>query len=142
MTKKINTYGDLLRQEEQLEELLKAQKELLVYDLREIKEHLKPASAALSFISKVTTREKGSFLVNESANKLIDLVVKKLILGKAGWLTRLTVPFLIKNYSSHFIADHKDDWTEKLFSWFSHKNGKGKAAPQEYEAETGGMINK
>ncbi|NOT51278.1 MAG: hypothetical protein HOP10_08380 [Chitinophagaceae bacterium] len=138
MTKKISTYGDLLRQEEQLEELLKAQKELLVYDLREIKEQLKPASAALSFISKITTRDKSNFLLNAGGNKLIDLVVKKLILGKAGWLTRLAVPFFLKNYSSHFIADHKDDWTEKLFSWFGQKNGKGKAAPQEYGAEAGG----
>lgn len=134
MIKKINTYEDLLRREEQLEELLKAQKELLVNDLKEIKEQLKPASAALSFISKVTTREKGSFLLNEGANKLIDIVVKKIILGKAGWLARLTVPFFIKNYSSHFIADHKDGWTEKIFSWFSQKNGK--ADPQTKETET------
>ena len=129
MTNKITSYQDLLRHEEQLELLLKAQKELLVEDFRQLKEEMKPAKAALSFFSRVTTREKGNFFIGEGINKLVDLVVKKLILAKAGWLTRLTVPFLIKNYSSHVIADHKDQWIQKLFSWLGHKNGNGKAEP-------------
>src|SRR5687767_13784308 len=129
MNNKIRTYQDLVRQEEQLEELLKAQKELLAQDFRELKEGLKPATAALSMLSKITTREKGSFLLNQGANSLIDLVVKKIILAKAGWLTRLTVPFFIKNVSSHVIADKKEKWMDKLFSWIRHKNGNGKAAP-------------
>lgn len=137
MTKKINNYNDLLLREKQLEELLKAQKELLVLDLQQLKEEIKPATAAISFVSKITTRDKSNFFLNAGANKLIDLVVKKLVLGKAGWLTRLTVPFFIKNYSSHIIADHKEEWLEKLFTWTSHKNGKenGKAAPQTPERE-------
>jgi len=134
---KINTYQDLLRHEEQLEELLKAQKELLVEDFHQLKEEMKPAQAALSFISKITTREKGNFFIGQGMNKLIDLVVKKLVLAKAGWLTRLTVPFFIKNYSSHIIASHKDQWIEKLFSWLGHTNGNGKAeAARAYEKET------
>lgn len=135
MTKKINTYGELLHREEQLEELLKAQKELLALDLQELKETLQPAAAAVSFVSKLTTRDKSNFLLNTGIDKLIDLVVKKLILGKAGWLTRLTVPFFLKNYSSHFIADHKDEWLEKLFAWTGDKNGNGKAAPEAVETE-------
>lgn len=137
MTNKIRTYQDLLRHEEQLEELLKAQKELLVLDLRELKEEIRPATAALSFISKITTRDKSNFLLNAGVNKLVDLVVKKLILGKAGWLTRLAVPFFLKNYSSHFVADHKEEWLDKLFSWVSYKNGKDQEVSQEQEAETG-----
>ena len=129
---KIVTYNDLLRQEEQLDALLKAQRELLQYDVQQLKKSLEPAKAALSLISKVTTREKGNLLLTETANSLIDLVVKRIILNKAGWLTRLTVPFFVKNMSSHYISDHKNQWFKKIFSWFTHKNGNGHAAPEDH----------
>ncbi len=137
MTKKINNYEDLLRHEEQLEELLKAQKELLVADFQQLKEDLKPARAALSLVSKITTRDKSNFFLDMGANKLIDVVVKKFLLRNAGWLTRLTVPFFLKNVSSHVIADHKEGWMQKLFSWISRKNGNGKAAPKTYQESEG-----
>lgn len=129
MTNKIKTYQDLLQYEAKLEMLLKAQKELLAQDIELLHEEIKPATNALSFISRVTTSDNGNFFLNQRANKLIDFIVKKLILGKAGWLTRLTIPFFLKNYSSHFIAEHKGEFMAKLFSWIGHKNGKAKAAP-------------
>jgi hypothetical protein len=51
-------------------------------------------------------------------------LVKNFILSRAGWLTRLVVPFFLKNYSSHFLAEQKDKWIEKLKNWLGHKNGK------------------
>jgi len=130
MNKGIHTYDDLIREKQQLEVLLQAQKELIVYDLGQIKKELEPAATALNFLGRITTRDKSNLLLSEGANKVIDLVFKKLILARAGWLTRLTVPFLIKNYSSHFITENKQAWMKKLFSWVSHKNGKAKAAPE------------
>ena len=135
MNKAIRSYDDLLREEKQMEELLQAQKELLIYDLHQLKEELKPATTALTFFSRIVTRDKHNLLVNGGVNKIVDLVFRKLLLARAGWLTKLTVPFLIKNYSSHFIADHKDQFIERLFSWISHKNGNGKAAPEPQPKE-------
>src|SRR5258705_7385643 len=105
----IRSYDDLLQQEKQMEELLQAQKELLIYDINQLKEELRPATTALTFLSRVITRDKNNLLVNGGVNKIIDLVVRKLLLARAGWLTKLTVPFFLKNYSSHFIADHKGE---------------------------------
>jgi len=135
MNKAIRSYDDLLRQEKQMEELLQAQKELLMYDLDQLKEEFKPAATALTFFSRIITRDKNNLLVNGGVNKIIDLVFSKLLLARAGWLTKLTVPFFIKNYSSHFIAGHKDQFVERLFSWISHKNGNGKAAPEAQSKE-------
>ena len=135
MNKVIRTYDDLLREEKHLEELLQAQKELLIYDFNQLKEELRPATTALTFFSRIVTRDKNNLLVNGGVNEIIDLVVRKLLLSRAGWLTKLSVPFFIKNYSSHFIADHKDQLVEKLFSWISHKNGNGKAAPETHDKE-------
>jgi len=135
MNKVIRTYDDLLREEKQMEELLQAQKELLICDLNQLKEELRPATTALTFFSRIITRDKNNLLVNGGVSKIIDLVVRKLLLARAGWLTKLTVPFFLKNYSSHFIAEHKDQFVERLFSWISRKNGNGKVAPEAHNKE-------
>ncbi|HMK25625.1 MAG TPA: hypothetical protein VK483_06310 [Chitinophagaceae bacterium] len=135
MNKIIRTYDDLLSQEKQMEELLQAQKELLMSDLNQLKEELQPATTALTFFSRIITRDKHNLLVNGGIDRVIDLVFRKVLLARAGWLTKLTVPFFIKNYSSHFIADHKGQLVERLFSLFSHKNSNGKAAPEPHTKE-------
>jgi hypothetical protein len=55
---------------------------------------------------------------------VVDLVFKKMILGKAGWITRLTVPFLVKNFSSNKLAENKNTFLKKLRGWLGNKNGK------------------
>jgi hypothetical protein len=45
------------------------------------------------------------------------------------------VPFFLRNYSSHFIAEQKDKWIEKLKSWLGYKNGKEDRDEEEESAE-------
>ena len=125
MKRKIRSYDDLEREEELLEELLKAQKELVQLDILQLKAQLRPAQAALQIFSKITTADKHNPLLTQGANTAIDFVLKKVILARAGWITKLLVPLAVKNYSSHFIADHKQDIVQKIFSLFSgNKNGR------------------
>ena len=119
MKRKIRSYDDLEKEEELLEELLQAQKELVQLDIANLKAQLKPATAALQIFSKITSADKTNPLLTAGANTAIDLILKKFILGKAGWLTKMLVPMVVKNYSSHFIADHKQDFVQKIFSLFS-----------------------
>ena len=107
------------------EELLKAQKELVQLDILQLKAQLRPAQAGLQIFSKITTADKHNPLLTQGANTAIDFVLKKVILARAGWITKLLVPLAVKNYSSHFIADHKQDIVQKIFSLFSgNKNGR------------------
>ena len=135
MSKQIKSYQDLLKEKEQLELLLKAQKELIVADIYDLKNEFRPAIDAVSFLGKIATRDKSDILITGAANQLIDLVFKKLILARTGWLTRLVIPFFIKNYSSHFIGDHKKEWVRKLFSWIGHKNSNGHATSHSTKEE-------
>ncbi len=128
MSREIRTYKDLEREEQLLEGLLKAQKELVELDIEQLKRQLKPAHMALQFFNKITTAEKGNPLLAEGANNVIDFVLKKVVLARAGWMTKMLIPMFVKNYSSHFIADHKGDIVDKLFSLFGRKDGKTKAA--------------
>jgi hypothetical protein len=131
MTKRINSYQDLLDEKQRLQSLLQAQKEIIREDIREIKEDLAPVRSAFSIASKFITRDRHNWVLNAGANTVIDLVVKKLILGRAGWITKLVVPFLVKNYSSHVISEKKGTMFSKLFSWIGKKNANGKEETAE-----------
>jgi hypothetical protein len=124
MKRKIRSYEDLEKEEQLLEELLLNQKQLVQLDVQVLKEQLKPAHMALQFFNKITTVDKSNLLINEGANKVIDLVFNKFILARSGWITRFLVPIFLKNYSSHIIADNKTNLVEKVFSLFGRKNGR------------------
>ena len=133
MTKRIQTYQDLVNEKEHLEELLKVQKETLRQDLREIKEELKPLRSAVAFAGRLVTKDRTNTILNAGADTLINLVLKNVFLSRAGWFTRLVVPFLAKNYSSHFISVNKDSIVKKLFSWIGKKNSNGKEKLHDHQ---------
>jgi hypothetical protein len=126
MTKPIRTYDDLLEEKARLKLLLSAQKELVRQDINELKQELAPVKSAISMVCKIATRDNRNWLLSTAADTIIDMVVKKMVLSKAGWITKLIVPFFMKNFSSHVIADNKDKIVSKLFSWIGKKNANGK----------------
>jgi len=125
MTNTIRTYKDMQEEKKRLQELLVIQKQLIREDIEEIKESLKPVQSALSFAGKLVTRDRGNFILNAGANRIINLVLKNTILARAGWFAKLVVPFLAKNYSSHLISENKGALLSKLFSWIGKKNANG-----------------
>src|SRR5437763_13043202 len=85
-----------------------------------VKESLKPVSNVFSFLHKMATRDHTGPLANFGIDFGIDLLVRKIILSKAGWFTKILVPFVIKNYSSHIISDEqKAKLTEKIQNIFN-----------------------
>jgi hypothetical protein len=124
MSKRFNSYDDLVKEKQQLEVLLQVQKQVIRYDVEEIKLKLQPVKETLEFVKKITTRDRTNLLLDLGSDIAITTFVRNFILSKAGWVTRLVIPFFLKNYSSHFIAEQKDKWFEKLKGWLGHKNGK------------------
>jgi hypothetical protein len=124
MTKSIRSYEDLLKEKERLEELVDAQRTLIYADVQALKSQLQPLKNAVEFIRKITTKDKTALLLSIGSDIVINSVVKRFILSRAGWFVRNVVPFFLKNYSSHFLAEQKDKWIEKLRAWLGHKNGK------------------
>src|SRR6478672_1938423 len=119
MTKQINTYQDLLDEKKRLEDLLKVQKAAIREDIRQMGEELQPVRSALTVAGKFFTRDNQNLLLNASANTLIDILIKRFVLSKTGWVTRLVIPFLMKNFSSHLISEKKNTLLRKLFAWIS-----------------------
>ena len=121
-TSNIKSYDDLVREREELEVLLRLHRDQIRHDLHGLREEFRPARQAVSTIGKFFTKDKSSPLLTTGANMLIDVVVKRILLGRAGWITKLIVPMLIKNYSSHVLSDNKGSIFKRIKSLFS-KNG-------------------
>jgi len=137
MSKRFTSYDDLLKEKQQLEVLLQVQKQVIHYDVEEIKLKLQPVKETLEFVKKITTKDRSNLLLDLGSDIAINTLIKNFILSRAGWLTKTIVPFFLKNYSSHFIAEQKDKWFEKLKSWLGHKNGKEHHDKEEENRDEG-----
>lgn len=103
---KIQSYEDLLKAELALQESLAHQRAEIRMEVTRIKEQLKPLTKVISFVSKFVTRHNGNnALVTTGIGIASDILFKNVVLKKSGWLTRLVLPFVMKNYSSHALAN-------------------------------------
>jgi hypothetical protein len=110
----IKTYDDLLGEELELKSSLAIQKHVIEKEFHELKEQLKPALNILSFISKLFIRDKSNSLLSAGISIAGDVLFKNVILAKSGWLTRLVLPFVIKNYSSYFLKKNGNSIAQKI----------------------------
>jgi hypothetical protein len=86
---------------------LKASELLIRDDIAGVKEGLKPIGKVMKTISKFTTRDKTGAFANFGLDFSVDLLVRRILLAKAGWLTKIVIPYVVKNYSSHFISEQQ-----------------------------------
>lgn len=111
MSKKLQSYDELLDERARLEELLKTQKALVVSNYTVLKDTVKPIGNAtgnvMSLLGKVGVKEKSSPLVNLGLDFGTEVLLKRMLLAKSGWFVRVVIPFVIRNYSSHLLADKK-----------------------------------
>jgi hypothetical protein len=107
MSKAIKSYEDLLQEEQRLMKQLKTHEELIKEDFAGLKENLKPVSNVFKVFNKMATRDNTGPILNFSLDLGVDLVIRKWLLAKAGWFTKIVVPFVVKNYSSHIISEEK-----------------------------------
>ena len=102
---KIKTYEDLLQEEQRLLGHLKSTELLIRDDIAGVKESLKPIGKVMNTIGKFTTRDKTNAFANFGLDFSVDLLVRRFLLAKAGWFTKILIPYVIKNYSSHIINE-------------------------------------
>jgi hypothetical protein len=121
MTNTIRTYEDLLAEKQRLQALMQTQKQVIRQDIDEIKQELVPVQTVINFVGKLTTQDHSNPLISGTFNTIIDLVMRKVVLARAGWFTKFIVPYFIKNFSSHVIDEKKDDILRKVFSLFKKK---------------------
>jgi hypothetical protein len=104
---RIKTYDDLLQEEQRLQLVLKSQELLIREDLVNMKENLEPIKKVYDQVHKVFTRDNRVPVFNVGLELGVDMLLRRFILGKAGWFAKTFVPYLVKNYTSHIIGEEK-----------------------------------
>lgn len=104
---KIRTYEDLLQEEKRLQQQLKGQELLIRQDIISMKDNIEPVKRVYDTVQKIFTRDNRVPFFNIGLEMGIDILLRKMILARAGWFTKIIVPYLVKNYSSHIIGEEK-----------------------------------
>lgn len=105
MTKRIKTYEDLLQEEQRLKAQLSLCKGLIQDDIAGIKEGLNPIKRVADHVKGLFSRGDNGPLLNFGMNFGIDVVIRKFLLGRAGWVTKIIVPYFVRNYASHLVTE-------------------------------------
>lgn len=121
MTRKIKTYDDLLQEEIRLQAHLTSCKDVIKQDIVGIKEGLNPFKRVVNTIKGLFTRDDNGPLVNFGLNFGLDVFVRRILLGRASWITKVVVPYVIKNYASHLITEEQRKTITKSVSKFFSK---------------------
>ena len=128
MSQTIKTYADLCEERDRIKNLLVVQRQKIKYDWDELKGEFLPVKNAFGVVGKMTHADKSNPLVNIGLKLASDLFLKNFVLAKAGWVTKLAVPFVVKNYSSHLLAEKGGNFLGKVFNFF----GKGKRRQHDH----------
>ena len=100
---KINNYEELLLERKRLEGELVHYKSVINGEIALIKHKLEPISDVVSFFSSPTAKSPNNNLLQVGTNIGIELLVRQKLLSKAGWLTKLVLPYVLKKISSKAI---------------------------------------
>ena len=121
MSQPIKTYADLCEERERVKNLLVLQKQKIKDDWKDLREEFLPVKTALGVVGKMASPDKTNPLLNAGLKIASDLFLRNFILAKAGWVTKFAVPFVVKNYSSHLLAEGEGNFLDKLSNLFKRK---------------------
>lgn len=103
----ISTYEELEAEEKRLQALLYSHKENIRDSFAAVKEGLNPFKQAVHTIKKLFSRDKSNPLMRFGVDFGVDVFIRRLLLAKAGWFTKIVIPFFVRNYSSYFVNESK-----------------------------------
>lgn len=121
MTRKIKTYDELLQEEQRLTVQLRSYKGVIKEDINGIKQGLNPLKRGAAVVKNLFSREDKGPLLNFGLNFGMDVLLRKVLLGRASWIAKVVVPYLVKNYASHLITEDQRKAVGKSVSKFLAK---------------------
>jgi|SRR5688500_10868874 len=125
MSQTIKTYTDLCEERERVKLLLEVHRQRVKDDWQELKHEFLPVKNAFGVVGKMTSSDKSNPLLNAGLKVASDLFLKNFVLAKAGWVTKLAVPFVVKNYSSHLLAEKGGRFLGKVVNLFKGRRRPG-----------------
>jgi hypothetical protein len=124
----IKTYDDLIAEEKRLQALLYSHKESIRDSFAATKESLNPFKAAINTAKSLFTRSKTNPLAKFGVDFGVDVFLRRFVLARAGWFTKIVLPFVVKNYSTYVIKErHKYKFLNKIVGFFKDTKNTAKA---------------
>ncbi len=111
---RIKTYDEMITERDRLQALLLVQRQRVIENWEGVKTELEPVNNAFGVIGKFAHTDKSNPLLNMGLKFASDIFLKNFVFAKAGWVTRLAVPFVMKNYSSHLISENGKGLLDKI----------------------------
>lgn len=136
---KINSVEDLRREKKRLKLELKKTELLIKEDFAWAKNELAPLRVAGKFVGNALVN-KNNGLVNDGLRILIDTVVKNLVLSRAGWITKMIVPFVLKNLSTNYIKDRKPEVLASIRNLLGRARRAARHRSDLYDRSTAGGV--
>ena len=127
MSKKISSYEDLLEEKVRLEELLGLQKAAINGSLAAIEDDVRPVTNGLLVVARLLTKigkrnRPTSPLLNVGLDIGVDMLLRRYILRKAGWLSRTLIPLIASTLLARFLNSEKKDGLVSKMNEFFGKN--------------------
>lgn len=119
--RKINTLEDLKAEKKRLQSHRLFLEVELKKDMAELKSSLAPLGLVAGGAKKMLSSSE-SGIVGSTIGHAANFLTKNVLLRNSGFVTRLLVPFIVKNLASNLADDHKSqiaDWVGNLISKFS-----------------------
>lgn len=105
----INSYEDLLDEKKRLKNNIRMRKAGIGSSFSNIKDELNPLKAVSGTAKRIFNADHNSPLIGLGVAKASDFLLNKFLLRRAGWLTRLVLPFVVKKVSTYLIANKASD---------------------------------
>lgn len=121
MNQRIKTYEDLLQEEQRLTTQLASYKGVIQEDITGLKTSLNPVKRVASTVKNLFTFDDKGPLLNFGLRFGTDVLLRRVLLGRASWIAKVVVPYLIRNYSSHLITEGQRKAVAKTIGRFLSK---------------------
>ena len=132
----IKTYEDLEAEEKRLQALLYSHKENIKDSFVAVKRSLNPFRNVTDTVTKLFHRDRTNPIAKFGIDLGVDVLLRRFLLAKAGWFTKIIVPFFVKNYSTHFIKEYKKSkLLQKLRSFFKQAKTEAKDMKDDIKEE-------
>ena len=134
----IRTYEDLEAEEKRLQALLYSHKENIKESFTNVKRSLNPFRKVIDTVSKLFSGDRSNPITKIGVDLGLDVLLRKFILARAGWVTKIIVPFFIKNYSTHFVKEYKKSkLLQRIRNIFRQSKNNVPGSPDEVTDTTG-----
>lgn len=120
---KINSLADLKIEKKRLQQRQAALEIEIVNGFEKFKEELEPLRSFTKSAGNILVSKNNGILGN-SLGTIANFITKNVLLKNSGFITRLIVPYLVKNSTSSLVDNNKSkivDWVGSLISKFANK---------------------